>query len=281
VTLNIADLAPDMVRSELFGHVHGEFPDKTSEKRGLVDVARGGVLFLDKIGELSLDVQAELLRFLEDGSYRPLGATELRHSNARVVAATHVDLDQAVQNNRFRRDLLARLRARNVPLELPPLRERREDILGWTQLFLRQGNHDAGPTPWTVGALECLLLYPWAKNLRDLRRVVAEVAAQSPLFPIGSRHLPTEIRTHHEILLAGGGLMRWAEPSPPMERRDITTSSAEPTRIQIVAALGYTQGRIRIAAQQLGIERSQLLGLCERLGIALDAYGVDLSSEDE
>ena len=77
----------------------------------------------------SLDVQAELLRFLEDGSYRPLGATELRHSNARVVAATHVDLDQAVRNGKFRRDLLARLRASNTPLELPPLRERREDIL--------------------------------------------------------------------------------------------------------------------------------------------------------
>ena len=148
------------------------------------------------------------------GSYRPRGSTELRHSNARVVAATHVDLDQAVQNNRFRRDLLARLRASNVPLELPPLRERREDILGWTQLFLRQGNYDAGPND---------------------EPTPAQVPAQQP----------------------------------------------EPTKPEIEEALRNTQGRVRTAAQQLGIDRRKLYWLCDRLGIALESYRGDNQREDE
>jgi DNA-binding NtrC family response regulator len=275
VTLNSAELSRDLARSELFGHVRGAFSGAASNKLGLVDMAGDGVLFLDEIGELSLDVQAELLRFLEDGSYRPLGSTELRHSNARVVAATHVDLDQAVQNNRFRRDLLARLRASNVPLELPPLRERREDIPGWTQLFLRQGNHDAGANPWTVGALECLLLYPWAENLRGLGSIVVEAATQSPSFPCGTEHLSAALRAHRGTLRARAGSGQ-DEPTPPH-----VPAQPEPTQVEIEGALRNTQGRVRTAAQQLGIDRRKLYRLCERFGIALEVYRGENQREDE
>ena len=274
VTLNSAELSRDLARSELFGHVRGAFghvrgasTHAASNWPGLVDMARDGVLFLDEIGELSLDVQAELLRFLEDGSYRPLGSTKLRHSNARVVASTHVDLDEAVQNNRFHRDLLARLRASNAPLELPPLRERREDILGWTQLFLRQGNHDAGPTPWTVGALECLLLYPWARNLRGLGSIVAEATSRSQTFPCGAEHLSAELRQHRETLARG---------TP-----DQLPVQSEPTEAEIQEALRDAQGHVRTAAEQLGIDRRKLYQLCERLGIKLEAYRADHPPEDE
>jgi two-component system NtrC family response regulator len=275
VTLNSAELSRDLARSELFGHVRGAFTHATSNKPGLVDLAGDGVLFLDEIGELSLDVQAELLRFLEDGSYRPLGSTELRHSNARVVAATHVDLDQAVQNNRFRRDLLARLRASNVPLELPPLRERREDILGWTQLFLHLGNYDAGPTPWTVGALECLLLYPWAENLRGLGGIVVEAATQAQAFPCGTDHLPASVRNHRGTLRARPSSMH-EEPTPAQ-----LPAQPEPTQIEIEAALRSTQGRVRTAAQQLGIDRRKLYRLCERFGIALESFRSSESQREE
>jgi len=240
-----------------------------------VDLAGDGVLFLDEIGELSLDVQAELLRFLEDGSYRPLGSTELRHSNARVVAATHVDLDQAVANNKFRRDLLARLRASNVPLELPPLRERREDILGWTQLFLRQGNHDAGPNPWTVGALECLLLYPWSENLRGLSSIVTHAATQSQVFPCGTEHLPSVLRTHR-------GTLRALPNAPPEEPTPAhVAAQVEPTKVEIEEALRSTRGRMRTAAMQLGIDRRKLYRLCDRFGITLEAFRGDNQQEDE
>ncbi|HEX2691517.1 MAG TPA: sigma 54-interacting transcriptional regulator [Kofleriaceae bacterium] len=275
VTLNSAELSRDLARSELFGHVRGAFTNATANKPGLVDLAGDGVLFLDEIGELSLDVQAELLRFLEDGSYRPLGSTELRHSNARVVAATHVDLDQAVQSGKFRRDLLARLRASNVPLELPPLRERREDIPGWTQLFLRQGNYDVGPTPWTVGALECLLLYPWAENLRGLGSIVLEAAMQSESFPCGTEHLPAALRTHRGTLRARPNAP-FDEPTPAH-----VPAQHEPTKPEIEEALRSTRGRMRTAALQLGIDRRKLYRLCERFGIALEAYRGDNQQEDE
>jgi two-component system NtrC family response regulator len=264
VTLNSAELSRDLARSELFGHVRGAFTNATANKPGLVDSAGEGVLFLDEIGELSLDVQAELLRFLEDGSYRPLGATELRHSNARVVAATHVDLDEAVHSNKFRRDLLARLRASNTPLQLPPLRERREDIPGWTELFFRQRGRDTAPHPWTPGALECLLLYPWTYNLRELRSVVGEAAEVATSFPCGTEHLPLRLREHRGTLRASSTVVPPQEPTPPQP--------AEPTQSEIEQALRDTQGNMRMTAQRLGIDRRKLYRLCERFGIAHEEY---------
>jgi hypothetical protein len=109
VPQNCAELTRELARSELFGHVRGAFSGAVTVKTGLVEVAERGTLFLDEIGELPLEVQAELLRFLEDGGYRPVGSTELRRSNARVVAATNVDLEAAVRAGKFRLDLLARL----------------------------------------------------------------------------------------------------------------------------------------------------------------------------
>ncbi len=285
VTLNSAELSRDLARSELFGHVRGAFTHAISNKPGLVDKAGDGVLFLDEIGELSLDVQAELLRFLEDGSYRPLGSTELRHSNARVVAATHVDLEQAVQNNKFRRDLLARLRASNVPLELPPLRERREDILGWTRLFFHEFQRDPGPSPWTVGALECLLLYPWSENLRELRSAIGQAAEQSQAFPCTPEHLPAPVRTHRGNLRMPAG-----PPEEPTSELVATPGSEppvpelpphEPTQVEVEEALRETQGRVRTAAQRLGIDRRKLYRLCERFGIALESYRGETQREDE
>ncbi|HEU4735048.1 MAG TPA: sigma 54-interacting transcriptional regulator [Kofleriaceae bacterium] len=271
VTLNSAELSRDLARSELFGHVKGAFTNAVGNKQGLVDTAGDGVLFLDEIGELSLDVQAELLRFLEDGSYRPLGATELRHSSARVVAATHVDLDQAVETGKFRRDLLARLRASNKPLDLPPLRERREDILGWTQLFFRERNRDTGVSPWTVGALECLLLYPWDYNLRELRSVVAEACEHTSTFPCGTEHLPPPLRGHRGTLRAPLNATPADDPSPP----------PDPTKAEIEEVLRATRGNMKGAAERLAIDRRRLYRLCERFGIARESYRSDINREDE
>jgi len=282
VTLNSAQLSRELARSELFGHVRGAFTNASSHKVGLVDLAGDGVLFLDEIGELPLDVQAELLRFLEDGSYRPLGSTELRHSNARIVAATNVDLEQAVQNNKFRKDLLARLRASNVPLELPPLRERREDILGWTQLFFRRDNCDPGPDPWTVGALECLLLFPWSENLRELGNVVKGVA-ELGIFPCATEYLRADLQAHRGALRAALGVPPQDEPTPTRAAASGPQKQPqpEPTRAEIEDALRTTAGRMRPAALLLGIDRRRLYRLCERFGIARESYRADTNREDE
>jgi DNA-binding NtrC family response regulator len=271
VTQNCAELTHELARSELFGHQRGAFSGATQTKQGLVDLAGDGVLFLDEVGELALDVQGDLLRFLEDGSYRPLGSVELRHSAARVVAATNIDLDDAVANNRFRRDLAARLRASNAPIELPPLRERREDIPLWARMFLRE----VGCTvlePWSVGALECVLLYPWLENLRELRGVVRTFVSEGVAMPIASEALPARIAEHRGMLRGGPTPLLVDDPTPPRE----------PEKIEIEEALRRTGGRVRTAAMQLGIDRRKLYRLCERFGIALEEHrGNEPGKEEE
>lgn len=269
VTQNCAELTRELARSELFGHVRGAFSGATHNKPGLVDLAGEGVVFLDEIGELSVDVQGDLLRFLEDGSYRPIGSSELKHSTARIIAATNVDLDQAVTNNKFRRDLAARLRASNAPLELAPLRDRREDIPQWSRLFLQEAGHTDGDDAWTVGALECILLYPWLENLRELRGVIRALVAEPGSWPCPAERLPPRIHAHR-------GTLRYpaVPPDPAPPQRD-------PTKDEIEDVLRQTHGRVRTAAQQLGIDRRKLYRLCERFDIALESHRGETLPEEE
>jgi transcriptional regulator with GAF, ATPase, and Fis domain len=282
VTLNCAQLNREMARSELFGHVRGAFTNAVSTRPGLVDLAGEGALFLDEIGDLPLDVQAELLRFLEDGSYRALGSTDLRKSSARVVAATNIDLDHAVHQARFRRDLLARLRATNTPLTLPPLRDRREDILGWTQLFFRLRGRDPGSRPWTAGALECLLLYPWQENLRELLAAVNFAASQTPDFPCTRTHLPAHVRAHRSVLRVPADARPDeptpaprpppAPPPPASPHEDDLPPRPDPTRDEIIEVLKQTRGRMRTTAQLLKIDRRRLYRLCKAYDINPDDH---------
>ena len=272
VILNAAQLRPDLARSELFGHVKGAFTHAVSHNQGLVEQAGEGALFLDEIGDLPLDVQPDLLRFLEDGSYRPLGTNELRHSHARVVAATNINLDEAVSQSKFRRDLLARLRSVNTPLELPLLRERREDILGWTQLFFRLLGRDPGPQPWTAGALECLLLYPWHENLRYLMGVVNHAATQASEFPCSPEHLPPQLRAHRTGLRSGTGTPPDDPTLPQPTPGGGVPRQFDPTRDEIVEALRQTGGNMRLAAQLLNVDRRKLYRLCARFGIVIEDY---------
>jgi transcriptional regulator with GAF, ATPase, and Fis domain len=258
VPQNCAELSRDLARSELFGHVRGAFSGATHNRTGLVEVAHDGALFLDEVGELALDVQAELLRFLEDGCYRPMGSTELRHSSARVIAATNLDLDEAVSKGTFRRDLLARLRASNRPLELPPLRERREDLYDWSLRFLREALGDEPPpVPWSAGALECLLLYPWPENLRELRGVVRAALEGHPRWPVEPTALPEKLQAHRRArrLLA---------------RTEATAVIVD--REEIQAILRRVQGNVKAAAAELHVERTRFYRLCEKLGIRIEDF---------
>jgi DNA-binding NtrC family response regulator len=252
VTLNCAELTRDLARSELFGHARGAFSGALTAKQGLVDLAGDGTLFLDEVGELPLDVQGELLRFLEDGSYRAVGANELRRSVARVIAATNVDLDKAIDAGRFRRDLRARLRASNMPLELPPLRERCEDIPQWTRMFSAEAGSSAELGP---GALECLLVYLWPENLRELRATVRDL----PAGVATAEHLPAKVRAHRAALRS-------------QTRETDEPARVDPTRDEIESALARAQGVMRTAAIDLRIDRRKLYRLCERYSIVLDAH---------
>ncbi len=317
VPQNCAELTRELARSELFGHVRGAFSGALSAKSGLVESAERGVLFLDEIGELTMDVQAELLRFLEDGSYRPVGSTELRRSNARVVAATNADLDAAVRAGRFRLDLLARLRASHSPLVLPPLRERREDIPDWAGYFFhevqaeRAGGADDGDArelrdapatlssgPRNAGTVECLLLYPWPGNLRELRGVMRGLAAGGMDLTVRPELLPRELREHRRSLRSTPPEESAASGPPPCPatsagapgegERGTAKGSTAPalaspeerprpasrswTRQELDAALAECAGSVRATAQRLGIDRRTLYRLCERLGVDLEQH---------
>ena len=262
VPQNCAELTRPLARSELFGHVRGAFSGAHATKQGLIDAAGAGVLFLDEIGELPLEVQGDFLRFLEDGSFRPVGSTELRRSPARIVAATNVDVDDFVRSGRFRRDLLARLRASNPPLELPPLRRRPEDIVGWARRFTVEASGTCPAELFSAGAAECLLLYPWPENLRELRGLVRSLVAAGPTEPILPDELPERLRAHRKALRGGESARRPAGPAP----------ARLPSREEIEAALVETGGRMRTAAQMLGVERRKLYRLCQQSGIDIDVH---------
>jgi len=169
VPVNCSALPDSLVESELFGHVRGAFTGADA-RRGLFGRADRGTLFLDEIGELGLEVQAKLLRALALGEVRPVGSDEPRHVDVRVLAATNVELEQAVANGKFRPDLYARLMSHIVTV--PPLRKRKEDILELVRYFLR----DLGRVKLTADSAEALLIYGWPYNVRELEQVLAALA---------------------------------------------------------------------------------------------------------
>ena len=179
VTFNCAAVPRDLVESQLFGHIKGAFTGADRNQNGVVRDADGGTLFLDEVGELPLDVQAKLLRFLENREVHPLGASRPRRVDVRIVAATHRDLDAMVQEGAFRQDLLFRLQV--VPLSVPPLRERRDDVLPLVHFFLRRFTPDGEDAPRLHrDTVMTLLAHDWPGNVRELRNVIERCLAFSP-----------------------------------------------------------------------------------------------------
>jgi DNA-binding NtrC family response regulator len=188
VPVNCGALPPDLIEAELFGASAGAYTGATRDRPGLFAAAEGGTLLLDEIGELRLDLQPKLLRVLADGEVRPVGATESRKIDVRVVASTNRDLHAEVEAGRFRGDLLARLAA--WTLVIPPLRDRKEDILG----LARRLWTGAGPLELSADSAEAMLLYPWPYNVRELRQVCEALAIQVPKGPIRLADLPDRLQ---------------------------------------------------------------------------------------
>ncbi|MCP3057232.1 sigma-54 dependent transcriptional regulator [Myxococcus sp. K38C18041901] len=180
VHVNCAALPSALVESELFGHERGAFTDARAARRGLVEVADGGILFLDEIGELPLSLQAKLLTFLDQGAFRRLGGTTELTSNARVVTATNRDLTREVAESRFREDLYFRLSVFRV--EIPPLRERREDVLPLAESLLVELCAELGrrPVDFSSAAKARLERYRFPGNVRELRNVLERALVLEP-----------------------------------------------------------------------------------------------------
>jgi len=172
VTVNCGNIPTELLESELFGHVKGAYTGATASKKGLFEIAHGGSLFLDEIGSISFEMQAKLLRVLQEREFRRLGGLENIKVDVRIVAATNIDLQRAVEENRFRDDLYYRLNVINV--KLPPLRDRKEDITLLVDHFIHKYNSENGKNIHGIDpeALKLLMEHDWPGNVRELENVI-------------------------------------------------------------------------------------------------------------
>jgi len=265
VPFNCTAVPRDLLESQLFGHRRGAFTGADRDHTGLIRAAREGTLFLDEIGELGLDLQPKLLRFLEAGEIAPLGEPGPSTVDVRIVAATNRSLEDAVREGRFREDLFYRLNV--VRLSLKPLRERRDEIPGFVNQFVARAAADFGKGHLTVAeeTMERLLLYRWPGNVRQLHNEIRRIVA---LAEPNTTILPEAISD--EIL---GALPIFRHPVVNGHELSISLQSKLlPTlaRVEcemIRAALKQSGGRVNVAAKALGISRKGLYLKRQRLGL--------------
>jgi DNA-binding NtrC family response regulator len=252
--VDCGSLVPTLIESELFGYVKGAFTGANRSKDGLLVSAEGGTVFLDEIGELSLDLQAKLLRALQEREVRPVGATHRVPIKARIVAATNRDLAQMVEKGTFRKDLFYRVNV--VNLRLPPMRDRREDIPLLAAHFLDRMSRDRG-SKFTLSdeALRAMMLYDWPGNVREIEHAVERACALSsgPVLELGD--LPTQLQQQGLIALR-------AEAASGTAARDAgdvgVTTLAELERQAILNAIRALNGDKLQAARMLGIGKTTL-----------------------
>ena len=262
LALNCAAIAPTLVEATLFGYAKGAFTGATAAKSGYFEDAHDGTLFLDEIGELPLEMQAKLLRVLENGEFQRLGETQRRVSNARVIAATNRDLRHAVKSSRFRADLYHRLSV--LSLSVPPLRELDRDRLALLEHFRRLSATQSGVQPFTLdpAAEERWLRYPFPGNVRELRNIVIRLTTKYAGQRLSLAELEPELDL--ETPLPGQGseagaivdqALRLLEHGGPFNLDD-TLKAWE--RGYIEAALRLTRGNVSQAAKLLGVNRTTL-----------------------
>jgi transcriptional regulator with PAS, ATPase and Fis domain len=268
VTIDCSSLVGPLMESELFGHVKGAFTGAVTPKTGLIEVANGGTAFFDEIGELPLDLQAKLLRVLQEKEFRPVGSLTHRRSDFRVIAATNRDLAKEVEKGMFRRDLFYRLNV--VNLRLAPLRDRKEDIPALIAHFLAR--HGKGHT-LTQETLEAMLSYDWPGNVRELENCIQHMVAINTGPLLHAAELPSMLQNHliakkAQSLSAAVGFQAVSKPpggAPAHEHRGAPEGARSPIipltqmeRQAILEALAYTKGDRAIAANLLGIGRTTL-----------------------
>jgi len=190
VKVNCAAIPETLLESELFGHEKGAFTGAVSQRIGRFEQARDGTIFLDEIGDMSPSLQAKLLRVTQDGLFNRIGSNKELHTNARILAATNRNLEEEVKAGRFREDLFYRLNV--VELHLPPLRDRREDILPLANAFLAEFTR--GRARFSASVTECLTRYSWPGNVRELRNSMERAALLSQGDVILLEHLPARVR---------------------------------------------------------------------------------------
>jgi two-component system response regulator AtoC len=253
IAINCVGLSKDLLESELFGHEKGAFTGAHQLKKGKMELAHEGTVFLDEVGDISTELQTKLLRFLQEREFERVGGTQPIRVDVRVIAATNHDLSGAIKERRFREDLFYRLNV--IPISLPPLRERKEDIPVLAQFFLRRFALDTKKnfTGITEEAEARLIAYDWPGNVRELANVVERVVVlgQGPKVTLDDPGLPIACR----------------EPESVSDSLSYRHALQATRREVITRALAHTQGNRAAAARILGLHKTHLLNLMKSLGI--------------
>ncbi|MFD2111832.1 sigma-54 dependent transcriptional regulator [Thiorhodococcus fuscus] len=275
VAINCAAIPPSLLQSELFGHEKGSFTSANNRKTGYIQSASGGTLFLDEIGDMPLESQATLLRFLEDKIVTPIGATRGVRVDVRVIASTNVDLEQAIQNKAFRADLYYRLAF--LTIQTPNLNQREHDIQLLASYFLEQVATEAGirNLKFSNEAIAALRLYHWPGNVRELRSVIFQAALSCDGTLIRPEHM--KIQLEEPLPLAAA-----SPPPEPQERhaapnvQPYTMGTLKNAREQsekhnLEFALARNASNVTRTAQELGVSRMTLYRLMAKHGVARNA----------
>jgi DNA-binding NtrC family response regulator len=254
--VDCSSLVPTLIESELFGYVKGAFTGAMQSKQGLLEAAQGGTLFLDEIGDMPVDLQAKLLRALQEREVKPVGSTERRHINIRIIAATNRDLESAIRTGAFRQDLYFRLNV--VQIKLPPLRERKSDIQLMVISFLEKFSDPHGP-PRTISddAMRRLIAYDWPGNVRELENAIERAVAMGsgPILHVGdlpsNLHYPSSERVPDKDELL---------PMEELERRAILRTLRETGGDKLAAArmLGIGKTTLYRKLKQYQMEQAQV-----------------------
>ncbi len=242
LSINCAALSDTLLESQLFGHVRGAFTGATTTQRGLLEEADNGTLFMDEIGDMSLVLQAKLLRVIQEGDFIPVGSTKAKQVDIRFVAATNKNLEKEVAAGRFREDLFYRLNVISIPL--PPLRERKEDMEPLAQHFLKKYSQRMHKelTGFTSEALDLMTDYTWPGNIRELENVVERAVILARSSKITAENLPM-----------------WKKPAAPVTAlEERLTSLDQIEREHIRSTLTQTGFHKSRTAEILGISRKTL-----------------------
>jgi two-component system nitrogen regulation response regulator GlnG len=273
VALNTAAIPSELLESELFGHEPGAFTGAARRHHGRFEQADGGTLFLDEIGDMPAALQTRLLRVLAEGEFFRIGGRELIRVDVRVIAATHQPLDTLVEQGRFRADLLHRLAV--VRLNIPALRQRREDVAALAQRFLADAvaKLGSGGKRFDRAALDALIAYDWPGNVRELENLCWRLAALAPGDVVRVADLPDSLRGRGRTPASGGweeGLRQWAEGALRAGQPELYARALERfEQVMLNAALAVTGGHRQQAAERLGLGRNTLtrkLGSSRRRG---------------
>ncbi|HEX3320576.1 MAG TPA: sigma-54 dependent transcriptional regulator [Terriglobales bacterium] len=245
IPVDCGSLVPTLIESELFGYVKGAFTGASQTKDGLLAIANGGTVFLDEVGELPLDLQSKLLRAIQEKEIRPVGSTKRIPINIRILAATNRDLEQAVAQGSFRRDLYFRLNV--LSLKIPPLRERRQDIPLLVGHFMERVSRESGMArSISDDAMKALLDYDWPGNVRELENYLERACAMTTNPEIQLRDLPSSLHGVPDLL------------APPLPLRGKVMPMAELEKQTILNALVQLNGDKLLAARLLGIGKTTL-----------------------